>query len=137
MADETINYTPLTEEEAKKLGIDFSTGAVFSSAHLRKNDQNLLPAVFMPMALAGQDVLDQLKAADITVIYEYVSAAGPRVINGYPQFFSMRTLNRDDATRVLAYARKYSKLREQFVTPDMRKPDHDPNQEKLFDGEET
>lgn len=35
-------------------------------------------------------------ARDLGVIYEHMSAAGPRGINGYPMFMSLRLMHRDD-----------------------------------------
>lgn len=37
-----------------------------------------------------------LWARDLGVVYEHMSAAGPRAINGYPMFMSLRLMHRED-----------------------------------------
>jgi hypothetical protein len=52
--------------------------------------------LFMPLALGG---LADFSAADIQrigVVWEWISAAGPRAINGYPRFFSCRFMDAED-----------------------------------------
>ncbi len=43
---------------------------------------------------------------DLGTIYENVSEAGPMSINGYPTFYSMKLLHKDDWDRVLAAVRR-------------------------------
>jgi hypothetical protein len=47
---------------------------------------------------------------DAGIIYEYISAAGPRSINGYPMFTSCRKLNKEDTQTMIKY---YNELLEQ------------------------
>jgi len=49
---------------------------------------------------------------NIGVIYEYISKAGPRSINGYPCFFSFRILNKADWLRAHAAIVRELKRRE-------------------------
>ena len=50
--------------------------------------------------------------SSIGLIYEYIDKAGPRSINGLPNFFSMRLLNKEDALKVDGYYIKYKEIRE-------------------------
>lgn len=50
---------------------------------------------------------------DIGLIYEYLDKAGPRSINGYPIFFSMRIMHRDDWARAArAIEREQKRMQE-------------------------
>lgn len=49
----------------------------------------------------------------IGLIYEYLDAEqGTRGINGYPSFFSMRMLNKEDTVKMFDYLEKYREKRE-------------------------
>lgn len=48
----------------------------------------------------------------IGLVYEYLDKAGPRGINGMPNFFSCRLLNQDDAKKMFEYYEKYKEIRQ-------------------------
>ena len=91
-----------SDEEIKKLALDMMAGRVFTSLHIREGEEaRMLPSIFMPLVFIGgsedgEALIEKLKSGEITLIYEYLSEAGPRAINGYPSFLSMRCLNRAD-----------------------------------------
>lgn len=57
---------------------------------------------FMLMALIPDEDRRALAIGNVGLIYEHVSNAGPRAINGKPVFLSARMLNRSDVDRVSA-----------------------------------
>lgn len=50
---------------------------------------------------------------NIGLVYEYYNQAGPMSVNGYPTFFSMCLLNKQDAKKIWEYYEKYKEIREQ------------------------
>lgn len=91
-----------SDEEIKQLALDVMADKVFTSLHIREGEMaRMLPSIFMPLIFlegseGGAEFLERLKSGEITLIYEYLSKAGPRAINGYPSFLSMCCLNRAD-----------------------------------------
>jgi hypothetical protein len=51
------------------------------------------------------------------LVYVTLDKAGPRGINGYPTFFSVRYLQKTDHNRLIAFYDQAKALREQFLTP--------------------
>jgi hypothetical protein len=98
--------TRLPAAELRKLAVDLRAGQVFTSAHVPADQQDALPMVFMPIALGGLRQLTKKELDDVGLIYEYLDKAGPRAINGFPSFFSMHFLNKDDARQLGAIIKK-------------------------------
>jgi len=48
----------------------------------------------------------------IGFVYEYLTEAGPMSINGKPNFFSTRFLNKEDTTKMFEYYETYKEKRE-------------------------
>ena len=107
-----VSYTRKTDEEVRELALALFKGEIFTSAHLR--NQSDVTMVFMPIALGcfspqgdnnAEKFIDEVNSRpvieDIAVVYEYMSKAGPRSINGYPCFTSLSFLNKEDWKRVL------------------------------------
>lgn len=93
----------ISDEECSRLVSSMYAGSVFGTWMLPKSDFPLIKHIFLPLAL-GVEPPD-----DIDSIYEYLDQAGPRAINGYPTFFSMRILTHEDRPKVLE---KIAKLEE-------------------------
>jgi len=49
----------------------------------------------------------------IGLIYEYLDKAGPMSVNGQPNFFSCRFMNKEDAATMWEYYEKYKAIREE------------------------
>lgn len=94
----------------KQLAIDLAEGKIFSN--LSCSSEELL-LVFMPFIFLDQEQKDELK--DKVFVYEYISKAGPRSINGKPIFMSMNFLNETDYKTMMEEYKKYSKIREDFL----------------------
>jgi hypothetical protein len=103
-----------SREDLKKIAIDFADGKIFTSDLLP--DMNLLPQVFVPIALnCFKDIPEEdIKKGKLWVIYEYYDKAGPRSINGYPIFFSLNYLSKEEAEVTNDLLHKYIKLKSEF-----------------------
>ena len=97
----------MKEEELKKLAVDIVNGKVFTSLHLEGDDMNLLGHIFTPCLFGA---LEEIDTSNLGLIYEYLDKAGPRSINGYPTFFSMKILSMADNEKLFEYMNKYREL---------------------------
>jgi len=103
---------PKTSEELKKIAVDLYEGRIFCDRHIE--DATDLRIVFMPIALGAfaESSEDELK--NIGMIYEYLEQAGPRSVNGYPSFFSLNILTKDETKIMFDHYENYKKLKEEF-----------------------
>jgi len=90
----------LTDDDINALAEDIYKGNVFTSNQIRKEDMGMLPVIFIPLALAGPKLIEDMKREDPGMIYEHFSEAGTRSINGYPTFFSFHIVSQEDANKV-------------------------------------
>jgi hypothetical protein len=88
-------YTRKTPDELERLAWDVVAGAVYGTWMIEPRD---IPLVFMGLNFMDKAELEQwLRGDDIAHLYEYISKAAPRAINGMPCFFSCHYLDRQDA----------------------------------------
>lgn len=112
-AEETLDFTyqPKTLDELKTIALHILNGKIYSSMDIPGFPEDLekyvrhLRCIFMVLALGGQEIWEQLAEQNIAFFYEYRSEAGPRMVNGLPQFMSMQVLNDTD----------FQKLREMIL----------------------
>lgn len=104
--------TPATEPELRQLALDIVEGRVFDSSQLG-DDAHLMGSVFMPLAFMEPVAKEELETWGL--VYEYMSAAGPRAINGYPMFMSCRVLHRDSVPRLRELVLELVDARKAFV----------------------
>lgn len=100
------NPTPiveLTDEQVKELAQALATGQLFTNWHLPEHEQRLIGSVFMPI---GFGVLATYDLTQIGMVCEHLSKAGPRAINGYPMFMSVRIVNVAQADAIRLKAQK-------------------------------
>lgn len=103
---------PKTDQELRQIALDLADGKIFCNRHVPPNDSRMLLSIFMILSLmenANQWV------RDAGLIYEYLSEAGPRSINGYPMFMSCRKLNIEDTKKMFEYYNEILKYREKFL----------------------
>jgi len=96
-----------TDEELKQLALDILEGRVFTDRHCSEPYE--ISMVFMPLVFLDEAGIEQLKADDPGMVYEYLTEAGPRSCNGLPNFFSMKLLSQDGTKKVMAI---YDQLKE-------------------------
>ncbi len=99
------DFKKLTEEEIKELANDIYKGNVFTDRHIQKPED--LSTVFMPLIFLEEKDIDDLKKNPPGMVYEYMTEAGPRMINGMPTFWSVRMISQEDTKKVLE---KYTKI---------------------------
>ncbi len=86
----------MTPEKLKELGLDVFKEKVFFSTMIREEDMHLLSAIFMPVTFLDEAQVKQLDSDEVVAFYEYMDKAGPRSLNGYPMFMSMKTITKRD-----------------------------------------
>lgn len=91
----------LTDDEINALVEDIYRDRVFTSNHLRPEDLEMLPSIFMPLAFADEKLKEELLIDAPGMIYEHLSQAGHRSINNYPIFFSLHIVNQEDTKKIL------------------------------------
>jgi hypothetical protein len=106
-----INDMP--DEELRKLAVDYVENKIFTSTQIREED--LLPTIFMPVLFGLFSGWTKEELKEVGFLYEYLTEAGPRAVNGYPIFFSCRVINRNDAERFREYATVLLAQREAFL----------------------
>jgi hypothetical protein len=107
MSEEVVQtaYRRMTDEEVEQLARDLVTNRVFMSDQCRRPEDVGLAFPILSF-LEKQDV-DKMVKDGIVHVYEYTSAAvSGRSINGYPMFFSCRSLNKADYDRVCAVEKR-------------------------------
>lgn len=85
-------------------------GKVFTDRHLQHVEDAKM--VFMPLGLGAFAGKTEEEIADIGMLYEYMSKAESRTVNGMPMFFSMRVLTVAQADEVWAKVQKIQELLE-------------------------
>lgn len=95
-----MKYVPKTEKEIRSLAEELYKGQIFTDRHIRHDPQRTIKSVFMGINFLSDKDLKELRAWNTGLFYEYLSAAGPVSVNGYPTFFSFRILSKDDARRL-------------------------------------
>lgn len=93
-------YAPrMSDAELRAFVVECCSGQIFTSAHI--TDPELLGMVFMPITFGAFENARREYLEEIGVVWERMSAAGPRSINGMPCFFSMHIMHKDDWDRAL------------------------------------
>jgi len=91
-----FEFKRLTVDELRTFIDDFVSGRIWTSVH---TPENLIATVFMPIAFGAFKDSTEESLNDVGVIYEYMTNAGPRSVNGCPMFTSMRILHKKDWQR--------------------------------------
>jgi len=104
----------MEETELRQLALDIADGKVFGSWSLW-GTQHLLQIVFMPLAFMSREDLEAMTEKKVVHLYEYLSEAGPRCINGYPIFTSFRTITEKEWEWLVPVIEKLLKHKESFL----------------------
>jgi hypothetical protein len=93
-------FPGVTDEQLREFVLAYADGRIFTSADIPKGQEaRLYPLIFMPVALGAFSNVRKNDLKHVGVLWEYMNKAGPRGINGYPMFMSLRVLNRTDWDR--------------------------------------
>ena len=110
------------DKELKQIAMDLADGKIFTDRHFSLQEaETLAQMVFMPLALMDEQQVPLFMAEQPHLIYEYYDKAGPRAINGYPMFFSMQWLRKDEAATMFGYYEKLLEIRKAFLEDDDEK----------------
>jgi len=99
-------YKQKTDEELKKLAQEMYRGEIFCDRQVSSPED--IEMVFIPLALMDNKERARLRKAKANFIYEYMSKAGPRSINGNPIFMSCRFLTEPETEKLLQFYKKIS-----------------------------
>lgn len=94
-----------TDTELIQLAVDIYEGRVFTDRHLTDFARDVT-IVFMPIMFMKPEQWAEM-IADLGLIYEYLTEAGPRSINDMPMFMSFRTLSKDEAKQMFVHYGAY------------------------------
>ena len=92
-----------TDEELKQLANDIFHGVVFTSNHVPPGEEIMLGSIFMPLMLMTEEGQKDFLEKKPFMVYEYMDQAGPRSVNGYPMFMSLKFLIEDEYKKVVEY----------------------------------
>lgn len=103
-----------TDQELRQIAVDLIEGKIFCDRHLKLKGENerMLLSVFMPLSL-WEDAVEWVK--DAGMIYEYLSEALPRTINGYPMFTSCQKLTIEDTDKMFALYNELWEIKKNFL----------------------
>lgn len=101
-------YSSKSVSELKKIAHDIYIGKIFCN---RQVEPSMFGTVFMVWSLL--DPLEKKKMIDsgMSMVYSDMQDAGPRSVNGYPIFWSMSVLNKQDDRKVYMY---YKQIQEKM-----------------------
>lgn len=92
----------MSDESLREFVFGWCDGQVFTSNHISpsyKGDNSIITMVFLPLALGALKDMSEESVKHIGIIWEWRDQAGPTSINGYPVFFSLRFMHKDDWAR--------------------------------------
>jgi hypothetical protein len=91
-------YVPLTEMEVRQLATDIYNNRVFGTWDMDMRHPLLLGMIFS--GVNGLPEEEWVNEHDIHQFYEYIDKSTGSLANGYPVFFSVKALSREDMSRV-------------------------------------
>ena len=97
-----------TTAELKKVAKDMAQGLIFSDRNCK--GQKEVRMVFFCLLLADAKQLAAWRRAKVNFIYEYLTEAGPRSVNGFPHFTTMRMLRAPETKEMFRLYRKIKKI---------------------------
>ena len=105
-----------TDEELRKMALDYINGKVFTSFDIRPGErESITTSVFLPLVFMSEDDRQSMIEEKIVMFYEYFNKAGGRSVNGYPTFFSCHIMNEEDQKKWAEYVGEVWEFQKQFV----------------------
>lgn len=103
-----------TDKQLRALAVDALNNNVFTSDQIPEHSLNLTRNVFMPVLFGA---LEDAREQGITMLYEDMSEAGPRAVNGLPMFMSCKCMNFVDHSRFHELVREMAFNLEDIIDP--------------------
>jgi len=99
-------YKQKTDEELKQLAQEMYRGEIFCDRQVSRPED--IEMVFIPIALMDNKDRARLRRLKVNFVYEYMSKAGPRSINGNPIFMSARFLTEPETKKLFQFYKTIS-----------------------------
>lgn len=93
-------YKRKTDEEVNDLAKQGYRGEAFFSWQVREHDVNLIGSIFMPIMFLDDITRKEWLRDEVCHFYGLMKDAARCGVNGYPMFFGMGILNKEDAQRI-------------------------------------
>ena len=119
----------MEDKELKKLAIDIVENKVFGTFHMNKCEIANMGMIFMPLLFMSDEQKQELSNNKAVHFYEYLTEAGPRSVNGFPTFMSVRNIVEKDWKKIVKYMAKYEARVSSFLNEGETKKTND---EMLF-----
>jgi hypothetical protein len=97
----------MSDKELKQFVLGCCDGKVYTNRHI--NSPDVVPLVFMSLAFWNKPDFE-----DVGLIWEWLSEAGPRAVNGHPTFMSCRLMHAADWERARVAIERELKRREEI-----------------------
>lgn len=100
----------MTPKEITDMGVALWKNEIFCDVFLPPGSENLVGSVFMPLMFINREHLSAHIEAGFHHVWEFISAAAPRSINGYPSFFSMNFIHFEDLEAAFEHMKKVERV---------------------------
>jgi len=92
------------KKELKQIAVDILAGRIFTDRDIPESHS--IESHFMVLAFMKTEQIEKLLKDPPGLIYEYISKAMSRAVNGLPVFSSMQMLSQHDTEIVFDYCQK-------------------------------
>ena len=89
----------MSDEDLKEFVLDYCDRRIFTDQHITSGRVRDVGMVFMVLGLGAGAGMRKEDIDQVGLIWEHMSKAGPRAINGMPTFLSARLMHKDDWER--------------------------------------
>jgi hypothetical protein len=93
-------YQPLSQMSITEIASLYLEGRLMASWDIPKRDIKLLPSIFLPLLFMTDFERKNMQRDGVTYLYADKDVALPVMVEGYPCFETLSTLNDDDYERV-------------------------------------
>lgn len=128
------DYKSKTDQELFEIAQGIIDGSIFSSFDVTETDQ--IQMIFMPLLFLEESTIEEWKKDGPGVLYENVCEAGPRSVNGFPIFTSMKYLDKLDTLKLIEMYKIIQKSRDDLKRQLCGEIDENPNTDASFAGDE-
>jgi len=104
---------PMSNDKLRTIAQDLHAGRIFCDRQI-KGDDSLYGCVFMPLFFMDPKDKWRMSKNPPGLVYEYLTEAGGRAINGYPTFMSMRMLTQEDTKRMFVFYDEFCDMVDKF-----------------------
>ena len=97
-----LTRVPKTDAELRAMAILIEGGGIFTDRHIAAVERaRMIPSVFMVLPLMEPEQRQEMIDHDVSLLYEEIARAAPRwSANGYPAFWSLQYLSREEVERL-------------------------------------